>query len=105
MSYLKFVLRACLPEKNINRVYEVFLNKGLFESWIVMTAYGRFGSGTHQKIYSFMVLDDAKKFVRKILKKRLNAEKRVGCNYTVTKSSSSDSFAEERRAFEGTITR
>lgn len=92
MSYLKLTLRAISPEINMNRVYEVHLNKGLFDSWIVLTAYGRYGSGSHQKIHSFFSLEEAKAFVRKILKKRFNAVNRVGCNYSLVKRSSSDDF-------------
>ena len=92
MSYLKLTLRAISPEINVNRVYEVHLNKGLFDSWIVLTAYGRYGSGSHQKIHSFFSLEEAKAFVRKILKKRFNAVNRVGCNYSLVKRSSSDDF-------------
>ena len=42
MSYLKIILRAEKQELNINRVYEVHLNKGLFDSWVVITAFGRY---------------------------------------------------------------
>ena len=92
MSYLRLTLRAIKTEINVNRVYEVHLSKGLFDSWIVLTAYGRYGSGTHQKIHSFFSLEEAKAFVSKILKKRFNAEKRVGCNYSLVKKSFSDDF-------------
>jgi hypothetical protein len=92
MSHLNLVLRAVKPEINVNRVYEIYVSKGLLNSWIVMTAYGRYGSGSHQKIYSFFSLEEAKVFVNKILRKRFNAEKRVGCNYSLIKRSSSDGF-------------
>ena len=92
MSYLKIILRAEKQELNINRVYEVHLNKGLFDSWVVITAFGRYGYGAQQRIYSFFVLDEAKEFIRMIMKKRFNAEKRVGCNYKIIKRSSSADF-------------
>lgn len=95
MSYLKLILHAEKPEKNINRVYEILLNKGLFNSWVVMTGYGRYGAGSQQKIYSFFALEEAKKFIHKILKKRFNAEKRVGCNYSLVKRRTSDSFMDD----------
>ncbi len=94
MSYLNFVLRAIKPEINVNRVYEIYVSKGLFNSWVVMTAYGRYGAGSHQKIHSFFSLEEAKAFVNKILKKRFNAEKRVGCNYIIIKRCSSADFNE-----------
>ena len=95
MSYLKLTLRAIKPEINVNRVYEVHLNKGLFNSWVVLTAYGRYGSGSHQKIHSFFSLEEAKEFVNKILKRRFNAVKRVGCNYSLVKQNYSDIFMED----------
>jgi hypothetical protein len=94
MSYVKIILRAEKHEKNINRVYEVYLSKGLLASWIVMTAFGRFGAGSQQKVYSFSALEEAKEFITKILKKRFTAEKRVGCNYKLIKRSSSIDFDE-----------
>ena len=94
MSYIKLVLRAVKPEKNINRVYEILLNKGLFDNWIVLTAYGRYGAGAQQKVYSFRALDEANEFISRILKKRFTAEKRAGCNYALIKRSSSFDFDE-----------
>ena len=94
MSYLKLILRAEKQEHNINRVYAIYLNKGLFDSWVVITAFGRFGSGPQKKVYSFSALEEAKEFISKILKKRFTAEKRVGCNYKLIKRSSSIDFDE-----------
>ena len=95
MSYLNVVLRAVKPETNVNRVYEIYISKGLFNSWVVMTAYGRYGAGSNQKIHSFFSLEEAKAFVNKILKKRFNAEKRIGCNYSLVKRGSSGDFIED----------
>jgi hypothetical protein len=80
MSYLKVTLRAEKPDMNVNRVYEIHLSKGLFKSLVVMTAFGWYGAGSHQKVHSFFVLEEAKDFIAKILKKRFHAEKRVGCS-------------------------
>ena len=98
MSYLKIVLRATNPESNLDRAYEVHLNKGLFDSWLVITAYGRYGAGgrgARQKTHSFFVLKEAKDFVEKILKKRLNAAKRIGCNYRIIHNRSSPDMCAE----------
>jgi hypothetical protein len=85
MSYLKLVLRATKLEDNLDRSYEIHMCKGLFESWLVITAYGRYGAGQGalQKIQSFYTLDDAEKCVYKIMQKRRNAFQRIGCNYEV----------------------
>jgi hypothetical protein len=87
MSYLKLVLRATKLDVNLDRSYEIYMCQGLFDSWLVITAYGRYGAGQGAlpKIQSFSAREDAKKCVNKILKKRLNAVKRIGCNYDVIK--------------------
>ncbi len=81
MPYLYLILRAIEPELNLNRVYEIWLDKGLFNSWLVLTAYGRHAGGTTQKNHSFSTLEEAKAFIGQVLDKRLKAEKRIGCNY------------------------
>ena len=70
----------------MNRVYEIRLDRGLFESWLVFTAYGRHGAGAHQKIHSFLTLEDARKFVQKTLKKRFQSHKRIGCCYKIVQA-------------------
>jgi len=86
MSYLHLILRAIKPETNVNRVYEIRLDRGLFESWLVIIAYGRYGGGACQKIHSFFTVEDARKFVQKTLKKRVNSQKRIGCYYKIVKA-------------------
>lgn len=92
MPYLHLILRARKPETNVNRVYELRLDKGLFNSWLVIIAYGRYGVGLSQKINSFFTLEEAKTFVNKTLKKRSKAEKRIGCSYHLISRSSSNDF-------------
>jgi hypothetical protein len=50
-GYLK--LRAVNPARNVNRVYEIHVGRGLFNTITVILAYGRYGKGTHQRLYSF----------------------------------------------------
>jgi hypothetical protein len=95
MPYLHLILRAVRPEININRVYELRLDKGLFNSWLVIIAYGRYGGGFSQKINSFFTLEEAKAFVNKTLKKRAKAEKRIGCSYNLISRNSSSDFIED----------
>ena len=86
MSYLKLVLRATKLDANLDRCYEIHLGKGLFNSWLVVIAYGRYGAkgrGARQKTHSFFVLEEAKNFIGKILNKRLNSVNRIGCNYKI----------------------
>ncbi len=81
MPYLHLILRATKPESNLNRVYEIWLDRGLFDSWLVLTAYGRYSGGTTQKNHSFYTLEEAQVFIDKVLNKRLNSQNRIGCNY------------------------
>ena len=92
MSYITLTLRAIKPDTNVNRVYTVHLCAGLFDSWCVITAFGRYGAGARQRVHSFFTCEEAKAFVMRILKKRVNAEKRIGCNYTLVKRSASGDF-------------
>jgi hypothetical protein len=87
MSPIHLVLRAIKPETNINRVYEIRIDKGLFNSWLVLIGYGRYGEGSCQKIYSFFNAREAKTFVQKNLKKRFQSHKRIGCYYKIVKTS------------------
>ena len=45
MPYLHLVLRVINLNLNINRDYEVLVDKGSFENWLVIITYGRFGEG------------------------------------------------------------
>ena len=86
MSYLKLVLRATKPETNLDRCYEIHLCQRLFNSWLVVIAYGRYGAkgrGARQKTHSFFVLEEAKNFIGKTLNKRFSAVNRIGCNYKI----------------------
>lgn len=91
MPYLHLILRAIKPETNVNRVYEIRVDRGLFNSWLVIIAYGRYRGGACQKIHSFFNIEDVKKFVQKTLKKRVNSQKRIGCYYKIVKA---NDFAE-----------
>ena len=75
-------LRATNPVINLDRSYEIVCQRGLFNSWLVTTAYGRYGQKRGQsKTAIFDTKSQAQIFIDKVLKKRLNAKKRIGCNY------------------------
>lgn len=75
-------LRAQDPDKNLDRSYEILLQKGLFNSWTLIVAFGRYGrKSCHSRIYSFANSQEANIFMNKTLKKRLNSFTRIGCNY------------------------
>ncbi len=67
--YLK--LRAYKPDANLDRAYEILVQKGLFQHWLVTLAYGRYGQkGGQSKLYIFDTLPQAQDFIQKTIKKR-----------------------------------
>ncbi len=80
-------LRAVLPEKNINRDYELRLEQVLFGIWSVTAAYGRHLTRGMIKHYLFETQDEAQAFLKKKLHKRLNAKNRIGCDYSIVNAS------------------
>ncbi len=81
--YIK--MRAINLAVNVDRAYEILFQRGLFNSWVVIISYGRYGQkGGQTKTYSFDLEAQAQSFFNKTLKKRLNASKRIGCNYRPT---------------------
>ncbi len=89
MPYFHMVLRAVKPEININRVYAIHLDKGLFNTWVVTTAYGRFEGGSIQQNHGFSTIEEAKAFIDKILKKRQRSYQRIRCDYNLISMKSS----------------
>lgn len=83
MSYYRWVLRATNPERTIDRAYEIWSGKGLFNCWSVIIGYGRQGRGGSQRVYSFQTQEEMTNFVSKTLKKRFQSHKRIGCSYEV----------------------
>lgn len=67
--------------KNINRVYEILVQKGLFNSYTVLIAWGRLNLYLKQKVVSFDSFEDAMAFAEKKINKRLTSQKRIGVNY------------------------
>ncbi len=92
MPYLNLILRAISLDNNINRVYQIQVCRGLFNSWLVIINYGRYGGGTRQTIHSFWTLEEAKVFVDKTVKKRSSSNKRIGCSYQLISKKYSEDF-------------
>lgn len=74
-------LQAINPDTNTFRDYEITLTPGLLNHWVVLIAYGRIGTKGQQKTYAFETIAKAQHFIQKCLKKRMNAKKRIGCEY------------------------
>ena len=74
-------LKAQNSEKNIYRFYTIFMDKDLFGFTCIHTCYGRIGTKGRLKSYAFDKTEQAETFLKKILKKRLSAYKRIGVDY------------------------
>ncbi len=76
-------LRATNLSKNIRRWYSLRMGQDLFGDWLLITQWGRQGFKGHYKQYVFPEEAKAQKEFQRILKKRLNARNRIGCNYII----------------------
>ena len=76
-------LEAINPESNVHRFYTVMIETNLFQEYTVTTSYGRIGHRGQTKSYLFETHAEAQKKYEQIIKKRLNASKRIGTNYHV----------------------
>lgn len=78
----KFIhLKAICKKKNMKRFYTIHIHKNLFQEITVSLYYGRIGSHAQTKHYYFQHDNEAHQFLRYMLRKRLNAKKRIGVNY------------------------
>lgn len=76
-------LRAIYPRRNIFRFYAMHISRDLFSNLCLITTYGRIGTRGVTRKYCPHNLDDLNKIIKILLKKRLTAEGRLGCNYSV----------------------
>lgn len=76
-------LKAVNHTKNVNRWYSLRVGQDLFGEWILITQWGRQGFKGQYKEYVFSDEGLIQKEVKRILKKRLNAKTRIGCNYEI----------------------
>lgn len=76
-------LKALNPEKNVNRWYSLRMGQDLFGEWLLITQWGRNGFKGQYKEHIYTEEAFAQKEYQRILKKRLNSHKRIGCAYAV----------------------
>ena len=76
-------LQAKHPPKNIYRWYTIRVDKNLFGDWCLSLSYGRIGHRGHSKQYQWPELAVLVTHIKSILRKRLNATQRIGCNYVI----------------------
>lgn len=81
---LSIQLHAQNVEKNINRFYGLRVNKNLFGAWTITIQYTQFRTRGPTKLFFCDTVDEAKLRVQLILKRRLNYNQRMGCEYKIT---------------------
>ena len=79
----KIHLRAKNPAQNISRWYSIRVDKTLFGEWCLYLTYGRIGHRGQLKLSFWSDVNLLLRHLKTILRKRLNATKRIGCNYEI----------------------
>ena len=77
-------LHAKNPPKNLYRWYTIRVDQTLFGEWCLSISYGRIGQRGKSKQYQWSELALLMAHIKGILRKRLNATNRIGCNYEIT---------------------
>jgi predicted DNA-binding WGR domain protein len=76
-------LRAQHPQNNIFRWYSLRVDQTLFGEWCLSISYGRIGQRGQLKLSFWNDLTLLLRHLKAILRKRLNAANRIGCNYEI----------------------
>jgi predicted DNA-binding WGR domain protein len=79
----KISLNAKNPAQNILRWYTVRVDKNLFGEWCLYLSYGRIGQRGQLKLSFWNDITLLLRQLKSILRKRLNATKRIGYNYEI----------------------
>lgn len=85
-------LNANAPDGKLSRYYCLYLTKDLLRDMLLTTYYG--GAGKKGR-YLYQVCHDTDKIRRSLrakLSKRLNAVKRIGCNYQIVQYRADEEF-------------
>jgi predicted DNA-binding WGR domain protein len=76
-------LEAINPLKKVDRYYTVLISPNLFGEIALQTIYGRNGTRGQKRTYTFSSDQECILKLNEILRKRLNAQGRLGTNYYV----------------------
>jgi predicted DNA-binding WGR domain protein len=79
----KIHLHAKHPPQNIYRWYTIRVDKNLFGEWCLSLSYGRIGHRGQLKLSFWSDVTLLFRHLKTILRKRLNATHRIGCNYEI----------------------
>lgn len=77
------LLQAKHPAKNIYRWYTLRVDQNLFGEWCLFISYGRIGQRGQSKQSQWSELAVLMAQMKSILRKRLTATNRIGCNYEI----------------------
>lgn len=80
---LSIQLHAQNLEKNINRFYSLRVTKNLFGAWTITIQYTQLRTRGPSKLFFCDTVEEAKERVYLILSRRLNYNRRMGCNYRI----------------------
>jgi hypothetical protein len=83
LAIAEISLEAALPDDNLFRTYRVSVGRDLFEEWTVSIGYGRIGCTGRERVAHCATLDEAKRVVATMLKRRASAPRRIGCPYRI----------------------
>ncbi len=76
-------LRAQNPSKTLDRRYSLYLYRDLFGGWLLITQEEREGRKGQGKRYIFTDEAAAQKKFQQTLKRWINTQKRIGCDYQI----------------------
>ena len=85
--YANIYLEAVCPDKGIQRFFNIEADQDLFKAWYIKVVNGRIGTKGSVRTYRFEDEISLDKKLRQLLRKRINAMTRLGCNYQVKRSS------------------
>jgi predicted DNA-binding WGR domain protein len=84
-NLLTIALEAHNDDLNHHRRYEITVGRDLLDDWTLSIRFGRVGGGYQTQKFVGKDEDQIRAIVRKRLRRRRSAPKRIGCAYRVTK--------------------
>jgi predicted DNA-binding WGR domain protein len=78
--------KAQSPERNVARFYTLRKHTNLWGDIVVSSSFGRIGTHGNVKHQYFSDTAQADSYINTVIRKRLAARTRIGCNYQVCSS-------------------
>lgn len=93
MTVFRISAEAHDDVRNVHRVYTIEVGRDLFADWVVEIRFGRKGTRGRDQVRRFSVMEHARTEVRRRLRRRISAPRRIGVTYQVTQLSAAPGFA------------